>query len=49
MVHNFKKAQLNTNESAKLFMTYYNLQDGDKELIDKLFNTIIKDLSTIPK
>ena len=49
MVHNFKKFTLTTNDSAKLFMTYYNLQDGDKQLIEQLFTQIINDLNSLPK
>lgn len=49
MVVNFKKMKLETNEAAKLFVTYYNLQNGDKDLIEKLFKQIISELNSLPK
>ena len=49
MVHHFKNTKMSTNDSAKLFITYYNLQDGDQQLINQLFTTIISDLDSLPK
>ena len=45
----FRTAKLTISDSAKLLSTYYNLREGDQELIKNLLDTITSNVSQLPR